>query len=293
MRNEQLPLTISLIGAGKLGRSLARLWYDHGLLSVMQVFTKSKLSADKAVEFIGTGTAHCEYSNLQATDILLIAVPDDQIYAVCEILRALPVDLDNTVIFHCSGVMSSSALALLAKKGASVASVHPIKSFANPESAIASFEGTFCGVEGDQAALDVLLPLFAELGGHCIVINPEKKALYHCAAVFANNYMVSLVESAQSLYQLSGIDRDQSMQLMAPMLRETCENLIKNGTRNSLTGPIARGDQQTVKKHLNALEGVDQEIVKLYQTLGRVALRLRHGDTTMDNEIHKLLSDKL
>lgn len=294
MEHDKPPLSINLIGAGNLGKTLARLWHDQKTLSVRQVFTRNQQSANNAIKFIGSGSAHTQLSELEAADILLIAVPDSQIQTVCDELSSLSYDMQNTIVFHCSGVMSSAALNTLSDKGASVASIHPIKSFAHPESAVTSFEGTFCGVEGDQVALASLQPLFRELGGKCVAINADNKALYHCAAVFANNYMVSIVESAQELYQLSGIDREQSMQLMAPMLRETCENLIKFGTQKSLTGPIARSDKQTIEMHLSALRDVDHEMISLYQSLGQVALRLKTDDDKIlnDREMDRLLTEK-
>ncbi len=292
MNNEQLRLSISLIGAGNLGKSLARLFRDRDLLSIQQVFTTNPKSAESAVKFIGAGSPHFDLIELEQTDIILIAVPDDQIGVVCNTLLTLSIDLQNTVIFHCSGVLSSSAIKMLSNSGASIASVHPIKSFANLRASVASFDGTFCGVEGDPAALDILIPLFSKLGANCLTIDSENKALYHCAAVFANNYMVSLTECAQNLYELSGIDRDQSMQLLTPMLRDTCENLVNFGTRGALTGPIARGDKETIEKHLNALFAVDKEAFKIYKALGSVALRLKGDElkSSKKNAIHKLLS---
>lgn len=294
MKHNKPALTINLIGAGNLGKSLARLWHEHELLSVKQIFTTSQHTAQSAVDFVGAGTAHAQLVDIEPTDFILIAVPDGQIQAVSDSLHALTLDMQNTVIFHCSGAVSSVVLNKLIDRGASIASVHPIKSFANPESVVTSFEGTFCGVEGEQVALAALLPLFSGLGGKCVNIDAEKKALYHCAAVFTNNYLVSLVESAQRLYQLSGIDREQSMQLMAPMLRETCENVIKLGTLESLTGPIARGDNPTIEKHLSALKEVDPGLTDLYQSLGQVALRLKNSDdkSTVDSELYRLLNKK-
>ncbi|MCB1757363.1 MAG: DUF2520 domain-containing protein [Gammaproteobacteria bacterium] len=268
--------SITVIGAGKLGRSLARLWQDKKTLSIRQVCNRSLSSAEQAIDFIGAGIAEEDSANIQPCDFLLIATPDTQIETVCRELAANHDWLDRCVVFHCSGALSSQALASATDRGAATASIHPVKSFADPAGAIRSFAGTFCGVEGDTVALEKLAPLFDALGGTFVQISPAHKTLYHCAAVVANNYLVTLVDAARQLHAEAGLDTQQSMMLLAPMLRETTDNLIRLGSEKSLTGPIARGDADTVRKHLAALAeaDLDTDLSGLYKVLGRLTSRL-------------------
>ncbi|MDO6459100.1 DUF2520 domain-containing protein [Granulosicoccaceae sp. 1_MG-2023] len=264
--------SISLIGAGKLGKTLARLFYTQAGCRIAGVTTRSRQSAQQAVDFIGAGTVADQADS--AAGIILLAVPDDAIAASCrQLLRSAP-DLSNKLVFHCSGSLSSDILAPAADAGALTASVHPVFSFADPASAVSTFAGTPCGVEGNGRALAVLEKLFNAIGGRCSRIDPARKSLYHCAAVMANNYTVALQYLATQLYRASGMKEDEIAGFILPILQGTVDNIRERGVEESLTGPIARGDTGTIGHHLQALQSLPAEISHAYRALGLASCAL-------------------
>src|SRR5205085_171600 len=102
-------------------------------------------------------------------------------------------------------------------------------SFAQPEQVLKNFAGTWCGVEGDAAALAVLAPLFEKPGARLVAVRPEAKTLYHAAAVFASNYLVTLGDAALAAYAGAGITRKDALQMIAPLMQNTLANLLEHG----------------------------------------------------------------
>ena len=263
---------LSLIGAGKLGQTLAYLFHQQRLCRIDAITTRSRASAESACRFIGSvcaiGATHPD------SDLILLAVPDDSIESACAELVRQHNRLAGKIVFHCSGSLSSQALSLAEQAGARVASVHPVFSFADPATAIHRFEGTPCGIEGDSRALVTLQKIFEGVGAHCIEIDPAGKALYHCAAVMANNYTVGLQYLASRLYESSGMDRAQAMKFILPILQGTVDNIASAGIEDALTGPIVRKDTATVTGHLEALAGGDERISDVYRLMGEVCCDL-------------------
>ena len=180
----------------------------------------------------------------------------------------------SSIVFHCSGALPSSILDSASQRGAAIASIHPIRSFAVPEKVVADFAGTYCGVEGDQTALDVLNPLFNTIGAQTVSIQGDAKVLYHAAAVFASNYLVTLLDTAVQAYGKAGIPQDVALKMMAPLLRETTENVLQIGPEQALTGPIARNDIATVIKQYRSVNTWNRDYGKLYKQLGKLTAHL-------------------
>lgn len=287
--NQVIRKTLSVVGAGKLGSSLCHLWVENGTLTIQSVCNRSMASAEWAVNFIGGGIPEEGLEQLAKSDIVLIATPDNLISTICDQLVEFHPWIHNATVFHCSGALGSDALSSAITAGAKTASVHPVKSFASPKAVVSSFRGTFCGVEGNPAAIEELQPVFKSIGASFIPISSQHKTLYHCAAVLANNYYVSLIDAAQRIYEKAGIPHDQSMSMLAPMLRETTENLITLGSRQSLTGPIARGDLETVDRHLQSLNELPPEFSVLYKVLGEFSATLADHPDQVDKALRKRL----
>lgn len=231
----------------------------------MDVLTTAHESAASAIAFIGAGLAVDGYADLRLAKIFLIATPDDQIVSACERLAAAGILASDSVVFHCSGSLPSSVLRPAIVRGAAVASIHPIRSFASPEEVVKSFAGTWCGMEGDPRALDVLIPAFEAIGSQLVGIDPDAKIHYHAAAVFACNYLVTLLDVAKQSYVRAGIDPETALKLMAPLVRETVENVFKLGPEAALTGPIARGDIATAYRQMQAVRNADEKHGELYK----------------------------
>jgi predicted short-subunit dehydrogenase-like oxidoreductase (DUF2520 family) len=273
--------TLNMIGCGHVGKTLGRLWHASGSFALQDVLTRSPQSAAQAVRFIGAGRPLNGLAGLRSADLWLIATPDDAIETACEALAKTGLLGPDQVVFHCSGALPSSVLRAAAGCGAAVASVHPIKSFADPGFAAEHFAGTWCGIEGDAAALALLDPACRAIGAHPVPIDPEFKSVYHGAAVFASNYLVTVLDLALQAYEKAGVPRETAQQLIEPLVRGTVENVFSVGTTAALSGPIARGDMATALKQYRALSAWNPRIGRVYKALAKptaaIARRRRGG----------------
>lgn len=234
---------------------------------MQDVMCRSLANAESAAEFMGSGGAVSDYAALRPADIYLIATSDDQIESSCAALARTGLISSDTIVFHCSGALPSSALHDAKQQGAAVASIHPIRSFASPEQVAADFTGTWCGMEGDIRALDILAPAFQSIGAKTASIRTEAKIHYHAGAVFASNYLVTLLDIAVESYGRAGIAPDIALDMMTPLVRETVQNVFKLGPATALTGPVARGDMATANRQLQAVAAADAAHGRLYEQL--------------------------
>jgi predicted short-subunit dehydrogenase-like oxidoreductase (DUF2520 family) len=265
--------TLNIIGAGHLGRTLGRLFAASGAFAVQDVLTRSAASALDAIAFIGAGRAAAAPDGMRRADAVMLAVSDDQIEPVCAALAAAGA-LDGVLVFHCSGAKSSAALAAAAAKGALTASMHPVRSFADPAGVARDFAGTWCGVEGDARALALLEPALAAIGARPVPIDAAAKTVYHAASVFASNYLVTVLDAALRAYQAAGIPEDVARELARPLATETLENVFRLGPRAALSGPIARGDYATVARQQAALDDWNRATGELYRALAEATTSL-------------------
>ena len=276
-----LTPTLNLVGAGHVGRVLGRLFAASGAFALQDVLTRSPASAQAAVAFIGAGQACTDAAQLRPAHAWLLAVSDDQIEPVAAQL-AQTHDLTGAVVFHCSGAKASTALQAARGGGALVASVHPIRSFADPQKVAREFAGTFCGVEGDVAALALLGPAFETLGARLVPIDGAAKTVYHAAAVFASNYLTTVLDAALRAYQAAGIPEAVARELAQPLATETLANVFRLGPAAALSGPVARGDLATVARQQQALLDWDDATGRLYGALVPLTTdlaRRKHGTT--------------
>jgi predicted short-subunit dehydrogenase-like oxidoreductase (DUF2520 family) len=257
--------TLNLIGAGHVGRVLGRLFSASGAFRLQDVLTRSPQSAAEALVFIGAGRA-AAWQDLRPADVHLLAVGDDQIAPACAALAAA-VPLAGSIVFHCSGALPSGQLQAAREAGALLASVHPIRSFADPAAVAARFQGTHCGIEGDAQALDVLTPALQAIGAEPVAINAAAKTVYHAAAVFASNYLVTVLDAALRAYQAAGIPETVARRLAEPLARESMDNVFRLGAAAALSGPVARGDMATVARQQAAVGAWDPATGELYQNL--------------------------
>jgi predicted short-subunit dehydrogenase-like oxidoreductase (DUF2520 family) len=256
--------TLNIVGAGHVGRALGRLFAAAGAFEVQDVLTRASASAVEAVAFIGAGRAVERADQLRPAEVWMIAVGDDQI---AQVGMQLAQAAAGAVVFHCSGAKASTELQAAARAGARTASVHPVRSFADPASVAAAFGGTFCGIEGDPAALAVLAPAFEAIGARLVPIDAAAKTVYHAASVFASNYLVTVLDAALRAYQAAGIPESVARELARPLATETLANVFRLGPEAALSGPIARGDHATVERQQAAVTAWDPDTGGTYAAL--------------------------
>jgi predicted short-subunit dehydrogenase-like oxidoreductase (DUF2520 family) len=277
-----MAVTLNIVGAGHVGRTLGRLFHAHGVFAVQDVLTRSPGSAQGAVAFIGAGRALAQASELRPAAVWMLAVGDDQIAPTCAALAANGL-LDGATVFHCSGAKSSGELEAASHAGARVASIHPVRSFADPVAVAAAFEGTWCGIEGDPDALALLSAAFEAIGARLVGIDAAAKTVYHAASVFASNYLVTVLDAALRAYAAAGVPLDVARELARPLASETLANVFRLGAPAALSGPIARGDMATVARQHAALQEWDAPTAGLYDALveatTKLAERKRRGES--------------
>jgi len=269
-----MTTTLNIIGPGRVGRTLGALLARKGLCTVQDVLSAEFATAEAAVAFIGAGHAVRKLSDMRPAALWLLTPPDAAIAGMATALAATGQVRAGDTVFHCSGAQAASILSPLADCGAQLASVHPLKSFADPAAAVASFAGIWCTAEGDAAALELLCPLFEQLGARVAQIDPAGKTLYHAASVLVCNDLTALMESGLRAYEAAGLDRATAQSMMAPLVRETLDNVFALGTVRALTGPVARGDAAVVVRQLEALAVLDPRIAEAYRALNAIALDL-------------------
>ncbi|MEO7727544.1 MAG: Rossmann-like and DUF2520 domain-containing protein [Burkholderiales bacterium] len=265
---------LNIIGGGRAGRTLARVFAQAGAFAVGDVCDCSSAVAADAVAFIGAGRAIDAIARMRGAAVWMLTPPDDQIVACGRELNAAGLLKAGDVIFHCSGALPSRDLAAALPSGMAVASVHPLKSFGDPALAAQTFDGTYCAAEGDASALALLKPAFERSGARVFEIDPAFKTIYHAASVIVCNYLNALLETGLRSYEKSGIRRDDALRMMEPLVRETLDNIFRRGTAAALTGPIARGDSALVSRQVDALDAWDPRIAAIYRQLGAITVEL-------------------
>ncbi len=219
------------------------------------------------------------------TTVLVLAVPDSALGDVAYDVSTQGPAPAGCAALHLSGALSTDALAPLHAVGYAVGSMHPLQSVADPWSAGDRLVGSAFAVAGEPGAVAAARRLIDGLGGRMLVIPPTKRALYHAAAVFASNYLVALLAVAVRLLQDAGVPAEDALPAILPLMRGTLENVEHLGVPAALTGPVARGDADTVRLHLARLSGEDRE---LYCALGRELLPLARAAGLDEHRVAEL-----
>lgn len=269
--------TLAIVGAGRAGRELGRRLARCGW-RVGAVVTRSPATARAAARAIGAGKPYSRLAPeaLEAA-LILVATPDDAIAAVArELAKLHPGSLAGRVVLHVSGALGSEALAPLARRGAAVGSLHPMQTFARRATASrpASLEGVTCAIEGQQAARRLASRVARELGGLPLVIDGRSKAAYHAAGAFASPHLLALLEAGVRLLESAGFRRSQALRALLPLALQTVENYRQLRPRAAWTGPVARGDQATIRLHERELKKWPPEYLAAYRALTRLQTRL-------------------
>jgi predicted short-subunit dehydrogenase-like oxidoreductase (DUF2520 family) len=203
--------------------------------------------------------------------IVVLAVRDDAIRPVAEALARAGAVGAGHVVLHLSGVQGQEALGPLVGTRAALGSLHPLQTIAEPERAPERLRGAWAAVEGMPRAVAAAEELAREVGLRPFRIASRAKPVYHAAAVFASNYFVVVQAVAQRLLRHAGLPDADAWAALRPLVEGTLENLVRDGPLAALTGPVARGDDDTLRRHLASLA---QDDALLYRVLGRAALEL-------------------
>lgn len=273
---------LALLGPGRVGQAVCRLLKDAGH-EICAVIGRDGQRTREAADFIGAPeTATTDLCKATPAEIVLVAVPDDHIGTTAAGLRRQAGLAPGTVLIHFSGLHRASIL--LGEDGPPLGalSIHPLQTFATASAGVSNLPGTPCSVEGETALHPLAFDLVRDLGGTHFPIKGEQKALYHTSACLASNYFVTLAHDACTLMTRCGVEQDQAFALLLPLLRGTFKNLETLGPVQALTGPISRGDDRTVQKHLEALEALPEGLRRAYKALGMQTLDVASEKGTLN-----------
>ena len=263
-------MRIGIIGAGKVGVTLGKYLTDAGI-TVCGFYSRTKTSAAQAADFVKTKLYEELEDLIRASDTLFITVPDGEIRSVWDCIAVY--DLTDKIICHFSGSLSSNVFSGIEHTGADCVSIHPMYAFSDKFTSYQQFHTACLVMEGDPKAVQQMRSLFAEKLGHAVQqIQTEDKVKYHAAAAMASNHMIALLEVSMRLLAECGFSDETSLALLRPMVQNNVESMLEKGTVEALTGPVERGDIETVQKHLDALQGGVAEAI--YRDLGNVLVDL-------------------
>ena len=281
--------TVGFIGAGTVGTALAVRLSGSGY-RVVAAASRSRSSAERLAASVPGCTAFDSKQQVaDAADLVFITTPDDAIGPVAAEIAWHP----GQSVVHCSGADSIAILEKAREDGAFVGGFHPLQTFASVTHAIENIPGSTFAIEAEEPLLAILKDMAVALQGTWVKLNADDKVLYHAAAVMACNYFVTLVKLATDLWGTFGASPEQAIKALMPLLRGTLNNVENVGLPNCLTGPIARGDIGTIRKHVSALKRAAPEVLSAYRELGLHTIPIGVAKGTLDAERAEQLRELL
>jgi len=258
-----MDLTFAIIGPGSVGSVLERSLRKAGFV-ISTVLGRNDDLADLP----------------DSTAAVAICTPDGSITEVAETLSGAPLSWSGRIVLHVSGALTSEVLAPLANLGALTLSFHPLSSYPPDVSGTSTrdLSGTTIAIEGHAAAVDSMLDVARRLGAVPVVLSAHQKGAYHLAASMASNFLVTVSDSVQAVLEAAGLDPH----LMDGLVKDTLHNLGSTPAGHALTGPIARGDANTIRLHLETLAAIAPNLVLLYKAMADTMIEIAFDAKRID-----------
>jgi len=273
MLSRCMARTISIVGAGRVGRTLGKRLRELGW-RIGAVVTRSPATARAACYTIGGGSPHARLTrDVLDADIILVTTPDSALTAVSTALARIGgKECRGKVVLHTSGALDRTVLAPLGRCGAATGSLHPMQTFSGRS--LPKLKGVIFAVEGDPRARRAAQEIARQLGGVPVTIKSASKPAYHAAAVLVAGHALGLVEAATQLLMRAGFSRRRATAALLPLMRQMLDNFERLGPQAAWTGPVARGDFAVVAKHAKALVKYPREFREIYAALSLLAGRV-------------------
>lgn len=282
---------IGIIGVGKVGTAFGVRLAEQGfpIAGAMDILPHE--SARFAQSVPGCTVYDTAQSLADDMDFIFITTPDDVIGIVAAEVKWR----SGQTVIHCSGANSTAVLSPARQNGCHVGCMHPCNSFASIEQSLENLPGSTFTLEAEEPVLSDLKRFVESLNGKWMKLQEQDKALYHASVCIACNYFYTLVHLATDLWKHFDISQADAVAASMPILKGTLNNIEHVGFPGCLTGPIARGDVSTIRKHIEALEEREPRLVPLYKSLGleTIPIGLAKGTLAQDKaeELTKLLSE--
>ena len=282
---DQIIKSLSIIGAGKVASVLANFFVMKGW-SVHAIVSNDQKDAAILAKHVRAQHVSNSYDMIAGeSNLLLLCVPDAAIIEVAERCASiLAARSSHPLVLHTSGLRTSDDLFPFKNIGCLTASFHPIQTFYSPEMATTLCEGIGVGIEGDASGVKAATALALALGWKALHVVKEHKALYHAACVFASNYVTTLAASASSLLSKSGTMHEAPGEYLLPMMHTALQAIGRSDPANVLTGPIARGDVETVEEHIRAITETSKEHLFDYVHGAQITARFARENKIISEE---------
>ena len=254
---------LAVIGPGKVGQAMAILLQRAGF-TLAAIGGRNAESTARAAQQLSPAVSACTIPEAaQAADVVLITVKDDAIEQVVDLCRFR----QGATVIHMSGTHSSDVLQSARDRfGCTCASMHALQTFARVEQALATIPGCYCFIEGDDTATTIAQHIAQTLQMHPVPLTAGKKAMYHAAAVMACNFLTALMDCVEQTAEQAGLAPHITRTAFAPLIDTTLRNIRAYTPLSALTGPIVRGDVETVRTHLQAMTD-HPELADVYRAL--------------------------
>ena len=256
---EVIIIKIGFIGAGKVGFSLGK-YFKENNIKVSGYYSRNEYSAKEATNFTNTKQYKMILDLIDDSDAIFITTPDSEIEGVWNEIKKLPIE--NKLICHCSGSVSSEVFSNINNHGAYGYSIHPMFAISDKYNSYKNLSKAFITIEGNEKHINYLFDLFRGLGNNVAIIDKENKSLYHAASVFVSNLVLGLINNGVKYLKQCGFEEQKAIEALFPLIEFNLANIKENGLVDSLTGPVERGDLSTVIGHCNALGEMDRELYK-------------------------------
>lgn len=270
-----MHMNIGFIGAGKVGFSLGKYLTERNEY-VTGYYSRSPKSALEAAQF----TDSRQYLDLQHlvadSDAVFITVPDGEIASVWEQIKTFPIE--NKIISHFSGAMSSAVFSDIERSRAYGFSIHPLIAVNSKYDSWRDLTSAFWTIEGHEEKLETVRSLFTGPGNTVAVISAQNKIRYHACAAMASNLYVGLVNLCEDMLRGCGFTASDAHMALSPLIHGNTENIVNNGTIAALTGPIERNDLETVMKHRNNLTEEEDEVYRVLSKQVLKTAKLKHPE---------------
>lgn len=266
---------VSIIGVGRVGGALALALSEAGY-TVGELFDRSGKHAARLAGRLDPAprVGQLPEKGDLSGRLVIIATQDSEIENVARRLSGFDLS-GGSIVYHTSGSHSSEILGPAGDAGCPTGSIHPLVSVSDPETGAGSFDGAFFCVEGVSAAVGPAERLVRAIGGSPFTVPTASKALYHAAAVTSCGHLVALVDASVEMLRGCGLGTADAKKILLPLIESTVSNISRQDNAAALTGTFARGDVETLDRHLAVLaEHATPEIIDIYLSLGRRSLDL-------------------
>lgn len=292
-------LNVTIIGLGKVGYAMLNKLLDCGYHIYAGIEKSNKLIEKiKKEQKNITIKKSLNLENVNNSDIIIISVKDDEIESVCKQLKKYKKELADKIIFHTSGTLSSELLTKYFNNKNNAGSFQPVQSF-NVHSLKQKdkFINSYILLEGGKNFLRFAKKVCKSFNSKYLVVNEQEKRLFHIISVFASNYLVTYINELCNGYRIKKLSGKKVYNVIRPLITNTLDNIEKSEYfYEALSGPIERGDINTIKKHLNELKSMNITLYILYKLLGfhtiELALKKKSINSKIAAKIRSVLLDE-